>query len=92
MFASVYVARVDRKGLACALAAVGLFFVAVQASASSRPSRAQLAGITKRGVLLAEYDTAAWRATDAVQAAHPIEGRGWRIRADAFCRHVCALW
>ena len=35
----------------------------------------ELAGITGRGVFLAEYDAAAWRATDAVKAAHPVEAR-----------------
>lgn len=45
------------------------------AKAASKPSRAELAAITARGVLLAEYDTAAWQATDAVTAAHPIAGR-----------------
>ena len=41
---------------------------------SSRPSQAELASITARGVLLAEYDSAAWHATDAVAAlAQPIE-------------------
>jgi hypothetical protein len=30
-----------------------------------------LAAITERGRMLAEYDTAAWQATDAVTAAHP---------------------
>jgi hypothetical protein len=49
--------------------------VAAETTASSKPSDAELAAITARGVLLAEYDTAAWQATDAVTAAHPIEGR-----------------
>src|ERR1700704_702165 len=31
----------------------------------------QLADITNRGRLLAEYDQAAWHATDAVMATHP---------------------
>ncbi|MGA2964474.1 MAG: hypothetical protein ABSD96_22660 [Candidatus Korobacteraceae bacterium] len=51
------------------------FFAAAGARASSKPSDAELAAITARGVLLAEYDTAAWQATDAVTAMHPIEGR-----------------
>ena len=65
----------NRRGLACILAAVGLFFTAAEAAASSKPSEAELAAITARGVLLAEYDDAAWQATDAVKAAHPLEGR-----------------
>jgi hypothetical protein len=51
------------------------FFAAAGARASSKPSDAELAAITARGVLLAQYDTAAWQATDAVTAMHPIEGR-----------------
>jgi len=43
----------------------------VGAAASSKPSDTELAAITERGRLLAEYDTAAWQATDAVMATHP---------------------
>jgi hypothetical protein len=35
------------------------------------PSAAELAAITERGRALAEYDAAAWHATDAVQTANP---------------------
>jgi hypothetical protein len=42
--------------------------------ASSKPTDAELAAITARGQLLAEYDQAAWHATDAVLATHPKEG------------------
>jgi hypothetical protein len=52
-----------------------LFLTPPAANASSKPSDAELAAITARGVLLAEYDAAAWQATDAVTAAHPIESR-----------------
>jgi hypothetical protein len=65
----------NRRGLLCILAAVGLLFAVVESVASSKPSKAELAAITARGVLLAEYDTAAWQATDAVKAAHPVDGR-----------------
>jgi hypothetical protein len=44
------------------------------ARASSRPSDVELAAITERGRLLAEYDAAAWHSTDAVLAVHPKEG------------------
>ncbi|MGA7896316.1 MAG: hypothetical protein WCA49_24075, partial [Candidatus Sulfotelmatobacter sp.] len=64
----------NRRGLPCILAAVGLFFT-VAAAASNKPSKAELAAITARGVLLAEYDTAAWQATDAVKTARPVDGR-----------------
>src|SRR5579863_1603789 len=33
----------------------------------------QLAAVTARGRLLAEYDVASWHSTDAVQAIHPVE-------------------
>jgi hypothetical protein len=38
------------------------------------PSKAELAAITARGRNLAEYDAAAWRASDALQATQPREG------------------
>lgn len=44
-------------------------------------SREQLAEITERGRLLAEYDQAAWHATDAVMATHPKE--------DSDSRFIC---
>lgn len=44
------------------------------ARASSRPSDPELAAITERGRLLAEYDAAAWHSTDAILAMHPKEG------------------
>lgn len=49
--------------------------------ASSKPSDAELAAITARGRLLAEYDAAAWHATDAVLATHPKEGSSNRFIA-----------
>lgn len=73
--------RMNRRSLPCILAAVGLFFTVGDAAASSKPSEAELAAITTRGVLLAEYDTAAWQATDAVKTAHPVEGRMGRYIA-----------
>lgn len=51
-----------------------LFSAFTEAKASSRPSDAELAAITTRGVHLAEYDRAAWQATDAVTTAHPANG------------------
>jgi len=69
------------RGLACLLAAIGLLFVTAEVTASSRPSDSELAAITQRGVLLAEYDTAAWQATDVVQTVHPVEGRVGRYIA-----------
>ena len=81
MFLSVHVTRINRKSLACVLAVVGLFFLAAEAAVSSTSSDAELAAITERGVLLAEYDTAAWQATHAVKTAHPVEGRVGRYIA-----------
>jgi hypothetical protein len=52
-----------------------LLLIVADARASNKPSDAELAAITKRGVLLAEYDRAASQATDAVKAAHPVEAR-----------------
>jgi hypothetical protein len=63
------------------LAAFWLLLMVARATASSKPSEAELAAITARGVLLAEYDSAAWQATDAVKAAHPVEGRTGRYIA-----------
>jgi hypothetical protein len=40
----------------------------------NRPSNLELAGITARGRLLAEYDVAAWHSTDAVLALKPQKG------------------
>jgi len=54
--------------------AIASLLLVAAALASSKPSDAELAAITGRGIFLAEYDVAAWRATDAVKAAHPEEG------------------
>jgi hypothetical protein len=70
-----------RRCFAGQFAVLTLLVATAEAQASSKPSEAELAAITARGVLLAEYDTAAWQATDAVQAAHPVEGRVGRYIA-----------
>jgi hypothetical protein len=44
------------------------------AQRSAPPSKTELAEITERGRQLAEYDIAAWHATDAVLAMKPTEG------------------
>jgi hypothetical protein len=43
------------------------------------PSAQELSAITERGILLNEYDQAAWHASDAVQTANPktVEGQRW---------------
>jgi hypothetical protein len=48
--------------------------LAVSAQKPTPLSDSELAGITARGRLLAAYDTAAWRATDAVLALKPAQG------------------
>jgi 8-oxo-dGTP pyrophosphatase MutT (NUDIX family) len=51
--------------------------------------RPELDAITTRGRLLAEYDQAAWHATDAVVALHPDQSavRGYLAR-----RRADGLW
>ncbi len=81
MLPSVQVVHMDRKTLASIIfVAAALLFMAAAANASRKPSAAELASISERGHLLAEYDTAAWQATDAVMAAHP--------KADSSGRYV----
>jgi hypothetical protein len=70
-----------RNRFGCQVAIFTLLIATAEAQASSKPSDAELAAITARGVLLAEYDTAAWQATDAVKATHPVEGRVGRYIA-----------
>ena len=57
-----------------ALFAVVLLSVSSAGGTPSKLSEAALAAISERGILLAGYDTAAWRATDAVMTLHPPEG------------------
>lgn len=52
-----------RSRFAGQLAILMLLVAITEAQASSKPSEAELTAITARGVLLAEYDTAAWQAT-----------------------------
>jgi hypothetical protein len=53
------------------LVALGLAIGGIDAQTVTAPSTAELAEITERGRALAEYDQAAWHATDAVQTANP---------------------
>ncbi len=52
---------------------------AAYAQKPTPPSSEELAAITERGILLNEYDQAAWHASDAVQTANPktIDGQRW---------------
>ena len=72
---------IRHKRLSQLLAALALLIVAVVVNASQKPTIAELATITERGRLLAEYDAAAWQATDAMLAAHPKEGSSNRYIA-----------
>ncbi len=73
-----------RRRIACAasllaallVAAAGLFAQNVRGAAET-----ELASITERGRALAEYDQAAWHATDAVQMANPKTAEGQRYIA-----------
>jgi len=56
------------------LIAALVFTSSISAQKSKPLSDSELAAITARGRLLAEYDTASWHATDAVQALKPTEG------------------
>ena len=51
-----------------------LFSNAAMVQRTSPPTKAELAQITERGRQLAQYDVAAWYATDAVVATKPEEG------------------
>lgn len=74
--------RMSRKWLVLLFGiAIVPFFSADAVKAASKPSAAELAAITQRGRLLAEYDAAAGRATDAVLATHPQEGTSNRYIA-----------
>jgi hypothetical protein len=70
-----------RSRFPCQLAGLILLLTAAEAKALDKPSDAELAAISGRGDLLAEYDTAAWQATDAARAAHSIDGQKGRYIA-----------
>src|SRR5690349_15697711 len=53
----------------CALLVIILLSTFSYAKKPKPPSESELAAITARGRMMAEYDVAAWHATDAVQAA-----------------------
>jgi hypothetical protein len=66
-----------RKSARVAILLVLFGLAAAVSKAQSAPGAAELAEITERGRALAEYDQAAWHATDAVQTANPktLEGQ-----------------
>jgi len=65
------------------LCEIGVLVTIGAASANAQkvepPSAQELMAITARGILLNEYDQAAWHASDAVQTANPktVEGQRW---------------
>jgi hypothetical protein len=61
----------SRYGIALFLITMGLFSLPATGERPTKPTNAELAEITKRGILLAGYDIAAWHASDAVEAIHP---------------------
>jgi hypothetical protein len=56
------------------LTAVTLVIVAAPPAQKEPPAEKELAAITERGRGLADYDAAAWHASDALQAKNPKEG------------------
>jgi hypothetical protein len=67
-----HVVPTNQNTVPLAIFAVVLLFLLIgMTKAASRPSAAELASITDRGRLLAEYDKASWQATDAVMAFRP---------------------
>jgi hypothetical protein len=68
-----------------AVVLIGLLMLSMEAGAkpAAKPSDTDLTAITQRGMLLAEYDSAAWQATDAVMATHP--------KAEASGRYIAHL-
>ncbi len=67
------IAAMIRKQLVLFFAALALPVLSISAEGKEppKPSAEVLASITRTGTLLAGYDTAAWHASDAVQALHP---------------------
>jgi len=67
-----------RQSTLCAeiLFALAVAAAHVAAQNAVRPSDLDLAAITERGRMLAEYDAAVWHATDAVQMANPKNAAG----------------
>lgn len=75
MLGFIYPVRMNTKNrVAGVLALTVLILSTAGAGALSKPPALELTAITERGRLLAEYDAAAWHATDAVLGTHPKEG------------------
>jgi len=76
----------QKSGLAILLLVAGAAVaVGAKRQGTTVPADAELAAITERGRLLAEYDQAAWHASDAVQTANPktVEGQHYIARKES---------
>lgn len=60
-----------RAGSLVGLLGAATFAIGLNAWCDEKPTEKELAAITERGRTLAEYDAAAWHATDALQTANP---------------------
>jgi len=67
----------------CSVVCVVGVWVALSSAAwgANKPSKEELDAVTARGALLAEYDQAAWHATDAVRALNPPDAKVGRYVA-----------
>src|SRR5215471_21642403 len=70
-------------GMFCAVCCL-IASTSASAQKISPPSVEELAAVSERGILLNEYDQAAWHASDAVQTANPktVEGQRWIARKE----------
>jgi len=75
--------RFPGRFVICVLAAV-IFVPAVTGQIVAKPTVEELAAISERGRVLAEYDQAAWHATDMVQTANPktVDGQHYLARKE----------
>jgi hypothetical protein len=72
-------------GIFCGLSLlVTISAASANAQKAEPPSAQELMAIAERGILLNEYDQAAWHASDAVQTANPktVEGQRWIARKE----------
>src|SRR5215831_16380103 len=65
----------------CSIVVLSVSAPRALAQTISPPSAAELNAITERGILLNEYDQAAWHASDVVQTANPKTTEGQKYIA-----------
>src|SRR5215471_8835253 len=70
-------------GMFCAVCCL-IASTSASAQKVSPPSVEELAAVSERGILLNEYDQAAWHASDAVETANPktVEGQRYIARKE----------